>query len=689
MKKHILLILLFNLFITLSAQQNSKKILCCCDTIALKEITVSSVIPLNNKQVENFYKTNYFSTIDNLTAHLEGISLVKRGSYAMEPQMNGFSGGQLNITISGMKMFGACTDKMDPVTSYIEPSNLKSITLEHGTNSGLYGNNIGGSIDMALQEPDNNSNHPFYSVLSVGYESVSNSKNVLLSTGYTKNKWEWGLNGVYRKSEPYKDGTGKTIRFSQFEKYNIHSVVRYLPDSISAFKGDVLYDMATNVGYPALPMDVSKARASIFALEYQRNQRNYTVKAKVYYNSVYHVMDDSHRDSLFFVQNKTTGKTDSVMMRMDMPGRSNTFGSFVVASFRLNDKNRLTIKADNYINSSLAEMTMHMHFVGKPLESPMYLQTWPDNVRNVSGLFIQNTTSFNDRLFMTLNGRVDYCLDQLQSDVANREFSVFNYNLPRKFNKFTKSVNLSFQYFISQPFQLTFQTGYSERIPTITEKFGYYLYNAYDGYDYIGNPYLKTEKSYMGRVGMTFSRQRFKLNFSQSCNFLTDYIMGINNSIIPPMNFYTNGLRVFQNVSGAKLFSTDLQVAFNPTDGLYFFNLAKFTWGRLNSRDPLPLIPPLKNVVSVSYEKKQWTFRIDNESSLRQNRINLQYGETKSPSYSIFNLKSSYHFMFSDSMLDVSTGITNLFNVAYYEHLDWGRIYRPGRSIDIFFKYTY
>ena len=45
--------------------------------------------------------------------------------------------------------------------------------------------------------------------------------------------------------------------------------------------------------------------------------------------------------------------------------------------------------------------------------------------------------------------------------------------------------------------------------------------------------------------------------------------------------------------------------------------------------------------------------------------------------------------MFSDSMLDVSTGITNLFNAVYYEHLDWGRIYRPGRSIDIFLKYTY
>jgi len=690
MKRYQLLIIFFTIWLTLPAQQNSKKSVGNnIDTIKLKEVTVSCNIPLNNKQVEKFYKTNYFSTIDNLMGHLEGISLIKRGSYAMEPQMNGFSAGQLNVTISGMKMFGACTDKMDPVTSYIEPANLKSITLEHGTNGGLYGNNIGGSIDMGLQEPTNNSNHPFYTNLSVGYESVSNSKNILVSTGYTKNKWEWGLNGVYRKSDPYRDGHGNIIRFSQFEKYNIHSVVRFLPDSINTFKVDVLYDQANNVGYPALPMDVSKARASIFALEYQRNQSNYNIKAKIYYNSVYHVMDDSHRDSLYFIQNKTTGKTDSVMMRMDMPGRSNTFGSFIVASFNLNEKNKLTIKADNYINSSLAEMTMFMHFVGKPLESPMYLQTWPDIMRNVTGLYVQNTTAMTTKLFVTLNGRLDYAIDNLQSNVANQEFSVFNYNLPRKFNNLTKSVNLSIQYFISQPIQFTFQSGFSERIPTITEKFGYYLYNAYDGYDYIGNPYLKTEKSFMGRFGIKYSNQKIKINFSQSFSMLRDYIMGITNDVIPPMNFYTKGLRVFQNVQGAKLLSTDLQAIYNPAEGMYIFNLTKFTWGQLNSGEPLPLVAPIKNMISVSYEKNNWSFQVDNESALMQNRINLQYGETTSPSYSIFNIKSSYHIKLSDTLLDASIGITNLFNTAYYEHLDWGRIFRPGRSIDFYIKYTY
>ncbi|MFT3751678.1 MAG: hypothetical protein QM800_01990 [Paludibacter sp.] len=689
MSRYFLLILVTLLCLSLKAQQSVSKKVTPLDTVSLKEVTVLCVIPLNNKQVEKFYKTNYFSTIDNLTAHLDGISLIKRGSYAMEPQLNGFSGGQLNVTIDGMKMFGACTDKMDPVTSYIEPANLKSIALEHGTNGGLCGNNIGGSIDMALQEPNTKSPHPYYADVSFGYESVSNGRNLLLSTGYTQPKWQWGLNAVYRKNDSYRNGLGNIVKFSQFEKYNIHSVLKYVPDSVNMFKADVLYDLGLNIGYPALPMDVSKAHAFIFGVEYGRVKPSYKLQAKVYYNSVYHVMDDSQRDSLFFVHNKITGKPDSVIMRMDMPGRSNTFGSFVLATFRLNAKNRLTIKADNYINSSLAEMTMYMRFVGKAQESPMYLQTWPDILRNVSGLYIQNATIVSDKFFLALNGRLDYALDNLQSEVASRQFSVFNYSLPRTFNKLTKSINLSGRYQLANPVQFTFQAGYSERIPTITEQYGYYLFNAYDGYDYIGNPYLKTEKSLSGRVGLTYANEKLKINLSQSSNLLDDYIMGITNTDIPPLNFYTNGLRVYQNVAGATMLSTGLQAIYNPVKGLYFFALAKYTWGKLNSGEPIPLIPPLKNMLSVNYEKNCWAFQLDNETSLEQNRINVLYGESKSPSFSIFNVKGSYHLMFSDIMIDCSAGITNLFNTAYYEHLDWGHVLRPGRSLNFFIKISY
>ncbi len=684
-------ILLFILLISyaLSGQQDQIKYKLTLDTIILKDVTVSYTIPLNDSQVEKFYRTNYFSTIDNLTSHLDGVSLIKRGEYAMEPQMNGFSGGQLNITIDGMKMFGACTDKMDPVTSYLEPANLKSITLGHGTNGALHGNNIGGSIDLALQEPLNLGTGPFCASLSGGYETASTGRNLLVSTGYFKNRWAWGFNGVYRKNDLYRAGNGLKINYSQFEKYNLHSVLKFTADTVSAFRADVLWDLAKNVGYPALPMDVSSARATLFALEYQRNKQGYNIKAKTYYNSVFHVMDDSHRDSLYFPENPVSGARDSVIMRMDMPGRSNTFGSYVQAVVSLNPYNKLTLKADNFVNASLAEMTMHMHFKGQPPEPPMYLQTWPDLLRTVTGLYISNTTTFSSRLSLNVNGRLDYNTDRLRSSLGAEQFSVFNYKVAPKYTQITKGLNFMFQYQLFKPVAFSLQTGFSERMPTITERFGFYLFNAYDGYDYIGNPFLKTEKSFSGRFMLTYFKHGLKINLAQSLSYLHDYIMGITDTVIPSLNFYTNGLRVYNNVPGAKLYSTDLQVMYKPAGGFTFFLLAKYTRGQMNDGIPMPLIPPLKNILSVTYEVRNWTFQADNETAFRQTRINPGYGETESPSYTLFNIKASRHFMLKGSMLDCSAGITNIFDVNYYEHLDWGHVPRPGRCLTLFIKYSY
>jgi len=682
-------ILFLVLAIELQGQQSQQLSGIALDTFLLRDVTVSYTIPLNNAQIDKFYRTNYSSTIDNLTGHLDGVSLIRRGAYAMEPQMNGFSGGQMNITIDGMKMFGACTDKMDPVTSYLEPVNLESITLEHGTNGCIHGNNIGGSIEMSLQGPHCCDMHNFSSSVSLGYESVSNGRNLLISTGYQKNKWAWGLNGVYRKHNMYRAGNGDIIDYSQFEKVNVHSVLEYATDSFSNVRADFLYDLAVNVGYPALPMDVSRASAAIFALEYQRDKLQNNLKAKIYYNSVYHLMDDSQRDSLFFLSDENNLIKDSVIMRMDMPGWSSTAGAYVQDIIKLNSKNTLIIKLDNYLNFSLAEMTMHMHFTGSPAEPPMYLQTWPDMMRSVTGLYIGNTIRFNSKLQMGVNGRLDYNVDILQSSVAKEQFSVFNYDLSRKYGRITKGINLTGQYKIMKPVILSMHTGYAERIPTISEFFGFYLYNAYDGYDYIGNPSLSTEKSVSVRFALTYFKHGLKINLSQSLNFLSDYIIGVTDTVVPPMNFYTNGLRIFNNIPSAKLYSTDLQAMYRPLTGLTFFLLSKFTWGELVTNAPIPLIPPLKNTISVSYEMKKWLFQTDYENALGQKRVNIDYGERETPPYNLFNIKASRHFSLKETVLDVSLGITNIFDSNYYEHLDWGHIPRPGRSFNLFIKYSY
>lgn len=50
-------------------------------------------------------------------------------------------------------------------------------------------------------------------------------------------------------------------------------------------------------------------------------------------------------------------------------------------------------------------------------------------------------------------------------------------------------------------------------------------------------------------------------------------------------------------------------------------------------------------------------------------------------SNSILNLIGSYSFKMHKYNLEFSAGAENLFNKAYYEHLDWGKLLRPGRNI--------
>ena len=116
------------------------------------------------------------ATIDEHLSELSSVSLIRRGAYAWEPVVNNMQTERVSTTIDGMKIFYACTDKMDPVTSYVESSNLKSILL----NSGLNGNpqstgGIGGSLDLKLNKAGFHASAPLYSIgATAGYETNGN-----------------------------------------------------------------------------------------------------------------------------------------------------------------------------------------------------------------------------------------------------------------------------------------------------------------------------------------------------------------------------------------------------------------------------------------------------------------------------------------------------------------------------------
>ena len=119
------------------------------DFVPSVELAEFSVIEVGAENLlTNYYKGNGMNLTENIMERLPSVSLIKRGNFAPEPVFRGFSSGQINLTIDGMHIFGACTDKMDPVSSYVESNNLKEIEAGCDVNSSSNGAGLGGAINL-------------------------------------------------------------------------------------------------------------------------------------------------------------------------------------------------------------------------------------------------------------------------------------------------------------------------------------------------------------------------------------------------------------------------------------------------------------------------------------------------------------------------------------------------------------
>src|SRR5690606_27038121 len=87
------------------------------DTTSLDEVVVSS-----RRNLSNYRQEKTLSSIDDYLEKANKVTMIKRGNYAWEPALNNMDSQRLVVTIDGMQIFGACTDKMDPITSYVDVS---------------------------------------------------------------------------------------------------------------------------------------------------------------------------------------------------------------------------------------------------------------------------------------------------------------------------------------------------------------------------------------------------------------------------------------------------------------------------------------------------------------------------------------------------------------------------------------
>src|SRR3970282_1476308 len=107
------------------------------DTITPKDL--KEVIVIGKKAQLYQKQAKPLASIDEYLQQSTKVDMIRRGSYAWEPMINSMTTERTLETIDGMRVFGACTDKMDPITSYVEVSNLSEATITSGQVGGCHG----------------------------------------------------------------------------------------------------------------------------------------------------------------------------------------------------------------------------------------------------------------------------------------------------------------------------------------------------------------------------------------------------------------------------------------------------------------------------------------------------------------------------------------------------------------------
>ena len=639
------------------------------DTI-FKRLELKEVLIQGHSQSKHpgsaFYQSSSLSSTEDILSKIEGVSLIRRGPIGMEPVLRAFSAGQVNVVIDGMKFFGACTDKMDPVTIYTEPVNLKSVDIKYAGDGMAMGASIGGSLNLKLAEAMLNPGKKLSGTMASGFYTAASAVQNILALDYGASKWALRVSGVYRRAGNYRDGLNRKVDFSQYEKANASISGKYQLSENSILKADVLIDNGWNIGYPALPMDVGNARARVGAITYRNNPKDGLIRdleAKFYVNSIKHAMDDTKRPS--------------VTIHMDMPGWSNTQGTYLEAQLRNRGKHSISMKLDAYHNRVKADMTMY------PANSaPMYMLTWPVNHQTVTGLYLQDLISLNEKSRIDFKVRMDAAFSKLSDKMGQDQFAVLGYDVSKPVNRMLKNFSTGYTRYLNSEFTLYASAGYSERLPTTSERYGFYLFNRMDNHDYIGNPDLKNESALNAGLNIIYSVNNISVKLSGFTSYLQNYILGQTQTGLSVMTIGADGVRGYTNIPSARISGAESSLNYQFANSHFTLNnTLKWVHGRDNSGNPLPLISPLKSITGLRFNHEKLFVQAESELSSGQNRVSTAFGEKTSPGFSIFNLRSSYTFNLAKYNLEFSAGIENILDEAYYEHLDWGKMLRPGRNI--------
>ena len=265
------------------------------ETAELSPVTVTGT----QQQKANTVKFNPKATLQPLPAgdgadllqSVPNMSIIRKGGSSGDPLFRGLGGSRLAINADDQFVYGGCSNRMDPPTSYIHPSTFDEVVVTKGPQTVTQGMGlISGSVHFVRKDPTFHE-QPY----------SFNGSTTLGNSGRRDASFEVGAGGKYgyarlnvshNESDDYKDGAGNRVH-SNFKRDSQMVQLGVTPTENTTIAGT--YERSRGkAAYADRMMDGSKFDRD--AWNVRISQRNITpwlseIEARYGSSEIDHVMD--------------------------------------------------------------------------------------------------------------------------------------------------------------------------------------------------------------------------------------------------------------------------------------------------------------------------------------------------------------------------------------------------------------
>jgi iron complex outermembrane receptor protein len=650
------------------------------DTIDLYPATIIAIRPGTEQKeaLELDYRDNMAHDGGALLNQLASISSIRKsGSYGFDPVFRGFKYEQLNLVINGAQTASAaCPNRMDPPSSQISPNMIQRIEVLKGPHALRYGNAFGGTINFQSAPPRFSEDKSAFGRLSGQYSSNGGVMRTEGLVGFTSEKLNFGLYGAWTRGNDYwaADRTEIPARFMR-ASLGARMSLKITPGQL--LKLSATRNIARDADFAALPMDLREDDTWLLSATheiYPSATRLKSWKSTVYGSFVDHLMDN-------LLKSLDPRPVNAVTRANTLNYGFRSEGSWTFGQTRL-------YTGLDYRFEGADGLRTREFLLGPNAGNTILDNVWQGATLQKAGLFAEYQVQ-GAVIKWVVSGRLNYNQARITDPDPNFD-ALYEESRTSQFNP---AISLGTSRRITEKLTLGLWLGHVQRSGSVTERYINYFPVGVDPYEMVGNPMLDPEINNEVDLNIKWTSINTAVQLDVFMAYLRDPISSIIDDSLDPRMPSSPGVRRYINLQQA--IKTGFEASWSQVlvAGLRHEVSLAYTHGKdLKNNDPLPEIAPLDLRIHLygNYLSRRLIPYLKFRYVMEQSRISREFGETETPSFTLFDLGLSFNLSMD---FRISAGIQNLFNALYYEHLNRSvrgasalPIYAPGRCFFLSFN---